>query len=295
MDPLKPMTRNTKWPWRLPARASGWPGDVPRLPPPKWPGHAVVSDPCAASHYGCAAALVVLVAAGCAVALVGRASARAHENALRASCQDNLKQLGLALKTYASEHSGDWPDLKPGTAILQPDWALLDGLNAPARALTCPAERTRVARTSYYYLGYEITSDQDAEAFASALSTRIADGGAFDVDLPVSDSIAGATISKLRDHDRSTDALRPDQIPVVLERATNHNTAGLHVLYQDGHVEYIKFGERFPVTRRTLTALSSLESGLYPVAPLAPHQLRHWEPGNCGGVRSGFVLEGPKN
>jgi prepilin-type processing-associated H-X9-DG protein len=172
---------------------------------------------------------------------------------------------------------------------LQPDWALL---YAPGDAPTCPAVRDGAPRASYYYLGYEITSDEAAEAFATAVSTRIAQGGAFEGDLHVSDSVAGTTIPRLRDQASSAAARDPAQIPVVLERATNHHTAGMHVLYQDGHVEYITFGERFPGTRRTLRALATLESGLYPVAPLAPEQLRHWEPGACGG---GFVWEGPKN
>src|SRR5512145_2324370 len=58
--------------------------------------------------------LVVIAIIGILAAILLPALARAREAARRASCQNNLKQLGLVLKMYSNEANGSFPPLQVG-------------------------------------------------------------------------------------------------------------------------------------------------------------------------------------
>jgi prepilin-type N-terminal cleavage/methylation domain-containing protein/prepilin-type processing-associated H-X9-DG protein len=60
--------------------------------------------------------LVVIAIIGILAAILLPALARAREAARRASCANNLKQIGLSLKMYANEWDGSFPPNDAGTA-----------------------------------------------------------------------------------------------------------------------------------------------------------------------------------
>jgi prepilin-type processing-associated H-X9-DG protein len=229
------------------------------------------------------AILVFVFPFGAAVMLP--ALARAREAVHTASCQNNLKQMGLVFIMYAGDNNGVWPELSRedgrlmmDTAVVYPDYM------TDSYILSCPGEgdpggpvktysggpwiEEMADDHSYFYLGYAMLSEEDLGWFAAAYKELISHGGTFSDDLTLPPATGSADkLYRLSE----TAPLNPNQvpgqvitlamqaqIPVMIERLGNHIPSGGNVLFMDGHVEFIDEGT-WPMTRSAMDILESLD------------------------------------
>jgi len=206
------------------------------------------------------------------------------------SCPNNLKQLGLIVRMYANDHGDIFPEIspKPGELALRQDQ---DYPGVYAEYLTdltilrCPNLNTERPRyrwfweapppspaaldtasndESYLYLGYVIPDQATLGRFAEAYRARIASGKPFDENLSaVNGDGAPMQIPRLRtDIPSVTDSKEAQYaIPVFIERfPKGHIPGGANVAYLDGHVEWIKWGAKWPMTPEAMDVLLALDA-----------------------------------
>ena len=147
-----------------------------------------------------AASLCIMVTAVIAHAAHGTPT----EKDLRKVCFDNLTKLNPALKLFASDHEGRFPELSPEagclmfanespgmkpvfpTYVTSLSWFVCpSGAHAELaqKAETQPDVETMMDDYSYFYLGYVVTNEDDLKAFAQAYTARTAKELRFNEDL----------------------------------------------------------------------------------------------------------------
>jgi len=224
--------------------------------------------------YGKGNALLIVVLAGGVGGCFGASLAPDHGGAvpIRAQCQNNLKQIGLVVAIYASEHPAHLaPPLSntPGRLMFSnaPDEVIriypdiltdLSLFYCPESEAVpaSPTPETAIDDHTYFYLGYEIRNQMDLERFAAAYREVIAEGGTFESELPVA---GAASLPRIT---RESIAARPElsEIPLLIERPLAHIPGGSNVLFADGHVEFIKMNTKWPVTQAAMDVLLSLDA-----------------------------------
>jgi prepilin-type processing-associated H-X9-DG protein len=222
----------------------------------------------------------------------------ASNAALRASCQNNMKQLGLMLQIFGRDNrSHAFPQLsaKPGRlAVLNqspeygPSYTFLGNLESrnivycdalprneqPVRPEKSADAQALLDNSSYFYLGYAVSNDDEVQAFADAYKNRVKKGLPFSEDLEISpgtDTGGENLIYRLKEgverfyitdiNNPQADAIAQSKIPTLIERlGHHHNPEGGNVLFMDGHVEFIQYPGPWPMTEKTMRILQSLEA-----------------------------------
>ena len=257
--------------------------------------------------------LVVIAIIGILAAILLPALARARESARRSSCQNNLKQMGLVFYMYANESKGErFPTMKLFNCDDPPELAgdaSFDGPQVYPEYLSdvaicaCPSdsdseltfnkfhqdedpnkpvEPCRLARGSYYYLGWAfhptnmlkagvaVPDDPNLELtdmipylsdeFMAGIAAFVATGNLTleqrQADLgPVPRFRMGVERFFITDiNNPASGAQAASTLPVMWDEIAvyggastfNHVPGGGNVLYMDGHVEFLRWPSEFP-------------------------------------------------
>lgn len=200
---------------------------------------------------------------------------RARESARRATCQNNLKQMGIVFKMFSGESRGGvWPPISPLPGNWIPDMnAVYPEYLSDLAMLVCPdspfvtpgvfriGHRPSapmapqcVSSLFYTYTGFMVQRDEEAVALVDAYYgesyTRFAEGN-LNARIPVWAEAEGPQESTA--YGQSSVPVLWDRIPLYEEEFA-HQPLGANVLHMDGHVEFVPYSYYnppgfFPVTR----------------------------------------------
>jgi len=250
----------------LAARSADTPTVSAAPPPPPLPPvmPRAAARQGASSNTGCIVAAVIvpvvalfmIMVMGILAAILLPALGRAREAAQRASCANNLKQLGLAINMHYNDHNA-LPAVhpEPGTLTFDPQ-TMLEYL-PDSEVLHCPSQAWDLHEdtASYLYLGYIVANQEDMDAYVAAYRAALAAPGDFRAAL---EREAGALLP-LTHANLRTRGLAASEVPAFVERAGNHYPDGANVTFLDGHVQYIRMGEKWPVTEAFYRSIAMLE------------------------------------
>ncbi len=208
---------------------------------------------------------VTLAVVGVAAAILLPALSASREAARRSSAENNMKQIGLAMKMYANESPGEkWPPMSPYknvwmfdlerlypkyltdiTVLVDPNRSdakkLRNELTELAAADSPDWERmTRLAALSFTYVGWAVNTDEDARMLASVYPTLTPDE--FDLDVGPDER----KVYRLREgierflitdiNNPAASAIGQSEVSVIIRNSTEEPSK-MDVLYLDGHVE----------------------------------------------------------
>lgn len=193
-----------------------------------------------------------------------------------------LEQLGAAMRMFAAESpSQHYPPLnvRAGELSVEPRALVPEYITNPflfvspahpeAQQLKEQALREPLSvidDRSYWYLGYVLPDEDTGLVFLEAFKGAVKAGDALEDDVAIG---SFGTIYRLREGvERAviTDVNNPEaawkvraQIPIMIERP-GLQEGGSNVLYLDGHVEFIAYPGRFPMTEDFIEAMRAMDT-----------------------------------
>ncbi len=214
----------------------------------------------------------------------------------RDRAREGLERIGLACKEYANRNEQNyWPPVSFDPTPLSLDSTLLNSATAKPADLISPAlpnVNQYTGERSYYYLGYAIMDEAHGLALVNAfhdidlsdieplapIETSLGEISALREGierLMVADELNRQQVSKSNTpnpraaysrmlnwilpvaHAHSY-AKGPSEMPALIEDPGLFGNGG-HVLYLDGHVEFVPYPGKFPMTRNFIAALESMK------------------------------------
>lgn len=192
------------------------------------------------------------------------ALARAREAAIRAECANNMKQVAQAMGVYAEAHEGRYPSLVDGSGGvrgfriddigLYPDY-LEDETNLICQAATKMIDDGDIVTSSAGGTDSYVYPYMATRSLADWLGFPMRYGRVLGWEIEGTPLPEGAEQIMFGTIDSSDASL----VPLLIERPGHHELDGGHVLYLDGHVEYIKMGAKYPMVPEFFEGMAGIE------------------------------------
>jgi prepilin-type processing-associated H-X9-DG protein len=214
-------------------------------------------------------AIIMIAVMGILAAILLPALARAREAARRASCANNMKQIGLNLQIFSQENEGAYPALSDEPYKLMfsaddfygnqdnlfsifvcPSDATVPSFNADDFSSDAEYSNAIIDDHSYIYLSHVVTNDEEGQIYAAAYDAAMRAGNGFSHDFVGANGTVLPRLTSQTPYD-------PSVIPILIESdpSWTHIPGGGNVLFLDGHVEFIRMGEKFPMTEEFMGSL----------------------------------------
>lgn len=159
--------------------------------------------------------------------------ARARENARRANCQSNLKQIAMGFEMYTQDFDRQYPPLPPSPPDGTQGWSfsLSNSYLKNDQIFQCPSESDRTFYTDYW-MNAELLGLNDSELAQPANTALNSDGQASTVEyaIGVANSPPGCSLNV----DCDWVAWEPTAA------YTTRHLGGANYSFADGHVKFLR-------------------------------------------------------
>jgi len=209
-------------------------------------------------HLVSVSAPTLLVAAFCGMAMVLGCGA---SNGAKVESETETEQEAVEA---GSETAAESPESEETGAELPPD-----PLSVPRMPRVAPG-LAGVLGTNYWYIPYAVTTEEQGLAFVKAYRDVLEAGKEPPDTLKVEEgkgAAGGDSLYRLREgvtdvfirdiNNPAASAVSQSEIPVMIAQPRPGEN-GANVLFLDGHVEFLTYGE-FPMTKAFISALAKLD------------------------------------